>query len=211
MTQALQVSAFAAAKARQRQQRCSSQNALAAGEPAEGESQSKPVIGPLIEMSYGDEEEIEAVENLPNPVKETVLSTWQPSESNVVESTRMSVVILLDPDMRIALIGQYDVQVIAGRVILYGATLHASSTFHTVYAPSTHALPVIANLSDLPAKLELRESRRTMFGLGSLSPLFSNIWHSRPEGEETATKNFGRATFSYVCSCSTYVSPFLTV
>lgn len=210
MTKALQVSAFAAAKARQLQRRGIPQNEVAAGEPAEGESQSKQLIGPFIEMSYGDEEEIEVVENLPTPVKETVLSTWQPNDSNLVESTRTSVVILLDPDMRIALIGQYDVRVIAGRVILYGATLQASSTVHTVYAPSTHALPVVANLSDLPAKIELRECRRTMFGLGSLSPLFSNIWTYRPESEEIATKNFGRATFSYVRSCSTYLRPFLT-
>lgn len=85
-----------------------------------------------------------------------------------------------------------------------GAKLHPSSQLHRVYAPSTHALPVIKYVSgvDGDAEVEITSCSSGVSRLRDLSPLYQRIW----TGENTAADRLtlkgaakdSRRTFSVV-------------
>lgn len=74
---------------------------------------------------------------------------------------------------------------------MYGAILYASSKMHRVYAPSTHALPLIKPIHN-PFGPEIQPVEITIASCGSrlrmlkqISPRFGRIWNSKPFSDES--------------------------
>ncbi|QIX00169.1 hypothetical protein AMS68_005686 [Peltaster fructicola] len=89
-------------------------------------------------------------------------------------STLESIQLSLDRDEFITPVGEYDLEVLAGSVSIYGATLHAKSGRQRVYALSTHALPqIVAKTADTLLRITSVESM--VHNLERFSPLFRNI------------------------------------
>jgi polynucleotide 5'-hydroxyl-kinase GRC3/NOL9 len=86
------------------------------------------------------------------------------------------------------ILGQYDLSVRKGQVTLMGATLPPSKVSHHVYAPSSHALPVIRCLATdvYGADIRLRQCDNGLRSLDALSPLYGKLWNDNcgPLGAE---------------------------
>lgn len=96
-------------------------------------------------------------------------------------------------EQTLAIVGQYDIWVRKGAISLSGALLRASSKLHRVYAPTTHAIPVIRPSLD-PYGSGPQMSEVTFFsctsGLRSLkriSTSFGRIWNA-PTSEAAAAE-----------------------
>ncbi|KAK0784412.1 Polynucleotide 5'-hydroxyl-kinase grc3 [Friedmanniomyces endolithicus] len=83
-----------------------------------------------------------------------------------------------------AYVGEYDLRVLEGIATIYGAVLTPTSSPRRVYAPSTHALPVVIGRRD-GTVVQISHVESTMRALDKLSPLFRNIW--RKEDDPTRT------------------------
>ncbi len=87
-----------------------------------------------------------------------------------------------------------------------GVILHASSTAHRVYAPSTHSLPAIRCVPDpfsstaQETKIEIVPCKSGLRLLRQLSPRFGRIWNDKrtPTEGTTTTAEVKRRTFSPV-------------
>lgn len=106
----------------------------------------------------------------------------------------------------LAVLGQYDIFILKGAISLMGITLHASSTAHRVYAPSTHSLPSIRCVPDpfnsarQETEIEILPYKSGLRLLKKLSPRFGRIWndkHTLVEGQPTAADSSHRS-FSLV-------------
>lgn len=104
------------------------------------------------------------------------LSTWSPTNENVWMITERAVGIRMKQGETATFIGQYEIKVRKGMVSIYGAWLTVDGLTQRVFAPSTHALPPIACMSQ-EAEIVLMSCRRTMRHLSRVSPLYRNIWN----------------------------------
>lgn len=131
------------------------------------------------------------------------LSTWRPSHDSQsrVSCTDSSIHVELLPGETIALIGSYDILVSLGAVILYGATLMASTKLHRVYAPASHALPVIEASPAGKAKIEILVVKNDLKGMARLSPLFKRLWNKDKDVREDI-KFLSKQSCQFVSSCS---------
>ncbi|KAL8999639.1 MAG: hypothetical protein Q9169_001599 [Polycauliona sp. 2 TL-2023] len=107
----------------------------------------------------------------------------EPVGTTVVKQSKKEVTISLG-DCPVTFVGQYNLRVGAGAVSVYGAVLHASSTIHQVYAPSTHSLPVIRPLrdphrpaDDQPIEFTISSTQNGMRSLKEVSAMFGRIWN----------------------------------
>ncbi|KAK0934498.1 Polynucleotide 5'-hydroxyl-kinase grc3 [Friedmanniomyces endolithicus] len=81
-------------------------------------------------------------------------------------------------------VGEYDLRVLDGIASIYGAVLVPTSSPRRVYAPSTHALPVIIGRRD-GTVVEVLHVESTIRVLDKLSPLFRNIWRREDDPKRT--------------------------
>ncbi|KAK5108641.1 hypothetical protein LTR62_008132 [Meristemomyces frigidus] len=101
-------------------------------------------------------------------------SPWLDS-GKAVEADDGSLEVTLLNDESIVCVGEFNLEVQKGLVVVCGATLHPESGPQRVYAPSTHAVPrIIAKRNG--TKLRLFHVNSTIAKLTTLSPLFRNIW-----------------------------------
>ena len=161
------------------------------------------------------------------------LSSFRPSSSNVLHETSIEWTVRLGRKdvcavilslktctetciQTLAIVGQYDIWVRKGAISISGALLRASSTLHRVYAPTTHAIPVIRPSLD-PYGSGPQSSEITFLSCGSglrslkrISTSFGRIWNgpslgtaaediSRPLHRSFVNVSVGRA--SKVSSC----------
>lgn len=94
-------------------------------------------------------------------------------------SPKAHILNLLKKVQRLVLVGQYGITIRKGQLTLLGATLQASKTLHRVYAPSSHALPVIRCMAtDIDAaEISLHQCESGLGHLNVLSPLFGKLWN----------------------------------
>ncbi|OCK84388.1 hypothetical protein K432DRAFT_389547 [Lepidopterella palustris CBS 459.81] len=125
------------------------------------------------------------------------LCTWVPSLKNIKSSSDDHLTVSLERNETITLIGTYDFTVNKGYVVADGAVIKADGVKHRVYAPSTHAIPIIRALGE---ENEVQFfSCRTMRSLEKLSPLYSKIWNARiREGETGVQLSLDSKSFSVV-------------
>ncbi|KAF2084548.1 hypothetical protein K490DRAFT_48857, partial [Saccharata proteae CBS 121410] len=111
------------------------------------------------------------------------LSTWTPTKKNVISETSHGWLVRLKYKQTIVNLGKYEVRVLEGVIILYGAILRPLHGFQRVFAPSTHALPVIQCVSPYGAELEIKSCEDTISRLERLSPLYGRLWNAKENVE----------------------------
>ncbi len=86
--------------------------------------------------------------------------------------------------------------VVRGKVTLAGAVLLPSERPSWVHAPRSHALPILRCVDDATIRLEPHPAAEALHGLGSLSPLFSRLWHEdKAEADDAAPTTQAHQTF----------------
>ncbi|KXT03811.1 hypothetical protein AC578_711 [Pseudocercospora eumusae] len=104
------------------------------------------------------------------------LSTFKRGRGNVLEDDQERLKLRLKADETVILVGEYDLEVSQGLVIMYGAMLHPGLGSQKVYAPSTSALPAITAKRDGAVIGISSCGNRGLFQIERLSPLFRNIF-----------------------------------
>jgi polynucleotide 5'-hydroxyl-kinase GRC3/NOL9 len=116
-----------------------------------------------------------------------VFSTFQANSRNAAEQIDGSVILKLLPTERLLVIGEYDLAVLEGQVLLLGATLTRPNQLYRVYAPSAHSLPVIRCSGEVDhARIQLYQTSSGLRTLKNLSPLFGRMFddYAGPLGNE---------------------------
>ena len=220
MADTSRLSAFAAAKARRDAASAISstlaENVQIPGDVPAGVQGSPPDDIPstpgAIEAVVQQEEEDNNVdsEDALN-LKDATLSTWQPEGQNVLHSTATSVTVRLTNGQKLSLIGNYDLRVSTGMITLYGAELGPALESYRVYAPSTHALPVVECVSEIAAEVEISQLKHTLAPLAKLSPSYRRIWNKRSIQQGSCHNAVDRRTFSYVRQFSNHARSFFLI
>ncbi|KAF2144519.1 uncharacterized protein K452DRAFT_306341 [Aplosporella prunicola CBS 121167] len=95
----------------------------------------------------------------------------------------------LESGQTIAILGQYDLVVTKGVVMLYGAILRAGPQTRRILAPASHALPVIRCLSPDGSEVQLKSVRLELGSLENLSPLYGRLWKANTTAALPASKS----------------------
>lgn len=123
------------------------------------------------------------------------LSSLSPYQTCVISNQADRLTLKLQQDETVTFVGEYDLRVITGLVVVYGAVLRPSDKSHRMYAPSTHALPIITAKGGV-AEIVIVSTGPSLSGLGKLSPLWGRIWNGQnPKDSEieeggTTTRSF---------------------
>ncbi|EKG10450.1 Pre-mRNA cleavage complex II Clp1 [Macrophomina phaseolina MS6] len=119
------------------------------------------------------------------------LSSWTPKHGNVIKNSASGMTIRLAGGETLANIGIYDVFVKRGVITLYGAILRAgpSAQAYRVFAPASHALPVVQCLSPDGAEVELKSVTCELDSLEKLSPLQGRLWKAADTPDPSFLKN----------------------
>ncbi|KAI0389077.1 hypothetical protein F5Y17DRAFT_469964 [Xylariaceae sp. FL0594] len=107
-------------------------------------------------------------------------SSFRPSKNNFRKKNNGVLQLKLVEGDRIVILGLYGVRVESGEVTIYGATFNPSKDINWVYAPQSHALPVVRCTDDATLELHPHPHAREMRSMGKLSPLFRKLWWEIP-------------------------------
>ncbi|KAA8910548.1 hypothetical protein FN846DRAFT_904962 [Sphaerosporella brunnea] len=138
-------------------------------------------------------------------------SSFVPTDENY-NATNSSMTFRLQPGETLVLVGIYEIAVTKGSITISGAKLSDSSPKQTIYAPTTHALPVIEAPSKrrrdgsekyLGAEIRITSHHSGLADIGKLCPTFNGVW-KRP------SKDHDSRSFSPIYS-STVNVPTLTI
>lgn len=106
------------------------------------------------------------------------LSNLPPDSQCVISDTPEMLSLRLGDGETATFVGEYDLRVQSGYVMIYGAVLRSGPTKHRVYAPTTHALPVIIARGG-PAEVDIISVTRSLGPLSKVSPLWTKLWHAQ--------------------------------
>lgn len=122
------------------------------------------------------------------------LSKFRPSKKNILSDSPNRLVLKLKADETATFVGEYDLEVISGIVVVYGAAIRAGDKPHRIFAPSTHALPVLTAKGGA-AEIAIISTGLSMVGMNRLSPLWGRIWNARDtrEGDVDGETGNGRS------------------
>lgn len=122
------------------------------------------------------------------PARATLISQFTPTEDNTNPTPGVSTTYYIQQGETIVLQGEYTLRVLSGAVSIYGATLTPESGTHTVFAPTTHALPVITAApgkqkrgghhggGGYSAEILIGCHNSGIRDVGKLWPMLSSIW-----------------------------------
>ena len=119
----------------------------------------------------------------------TQISSFVPTQSNpMVYKPGLSMKYSLKANEAVVFQGEYSLRVLLGSIKIYGATLTPSSGTHGVWAPSTHALPVIEALpgkreakmqemgAEFDAEIVVGSFNSGIRDIGRLWPMLGEVW-----------------------------------
>ncbi|CAD0107080.1 unnamed protein product, partial [Aureobasidium uvarum] len=106
------------------------------------------------------------------------LSNLPPDSQCIISDTSEMLSLRLGDGETATFVGEYDLRVKSGYVMIYGAVLRSGPTKHRVYAPTTHALPVIIARGG-PAEVDIISVIRSLGLLSKVSPLWTKLWHAQ--------------------------------
>ncbi|OCL12482.1 hypothetical protein AOQ84DRAFT_386102 [Glonium stellatum] len=115
-----------------------------------------------------------------------VLCTWRSTTTNIKSESTEHITIFLGQGETVAFVGTYEVAVLQGIVTINGAILRSHKTSpikYRVFAPSTHAIPVVQCISSSGSEVQFLSCDYTMRSMEKLSPLYSKIWNVRKKYE----------------------------
>ncbi|OQO12512.1 hypothetical protein B0A48_03154 [Cryoendolithus antarcticus] len=166
------LSAFAAARLKRVNQEAPSTSPARAEDvattPYDGHH-SSPGVSARVSRASSPNAAVKEDVRLPPPI------SFRTNYLNVVNDNAESLTLLLDINEKACIAGEYELSVLEGRATIYGFLLHPDSGVQRVYAPSTHALPVITARRG-PTKVCLRSVKSSLRKLERLSPVLRNIW-----------------------------------
>ncbi|OQN98812.1 hypothetical protein B0A48_15158 [Cryoendolithus antarcticus] len=166
------LSAFAAARLKRADQEAAGVSPALAEEvattPYDGHH-SSPGASTRVSRGGSPNDAVEENVRLPPPI------SYRTNHLNVVDDDAESMTLLLGINEIACIAGEYDVTILDGAATIYGFLLRPESGVQRVYAPSTHALPVITARRG-PTKVCLRSVKSSLRTLERLSPVFRNIW-----------------------------------
>lgn len=114
------------------------------------------------------------------------LCTWTPTTTNIKSESTEHITIFLRQVETVTFVGTYEIAVLQGVVTINGAILRSHPTFpirYRVFAPSTHAVPVVQCISSSRSEVQFFSCDYTMRSMEKLSPLYSRIWNVRKKYE----------------------------
>ncbi|THY11941.1 hypothetical protein D6D00_10542 [Aureobasidium pullulans] len=117
------------------------------------------------------------------PVK---LSNLPPDSQCVIKDTPEILSLKLEAGETATFVGEYDLRVKSGYIMIYGAVLRAGPTTHRVYAPSTHALPVVTAKGGV-AEVDIISTTRSLDVLSKISPLWTKLWYAQAQKDAQQT------------------------
>ncbi|KAF8423825.1 hypothetical protein EV426DRAFT_711063 [Tirmania nivea] len=156
-----------------------------------GEVNAGEDVGDVMSMDEGEEEDVvdPRVLHLRANSVATQISSFIPTEGNTeVYKPGLSMKYGLNANETIVLQGEYSLRVLSGSVQIYGATLTPSSGTHRIWAPSTHALPVIEALPSkrgdrvqekkggVDAEIVVGRFNSGIRDIGRVWPMFGGVW-----------------------------------
>ncbi|KAL9580952.1 MAG: hypothetical protein Q9212_004184 [Teloschistes hypoglaucus] len=113
------------------------------------------------------------------------LSTFSPTKDNISQTDTECTIDLQGKSL--TLVGHYDIWVRKGAVGILGAVLYPSSLVYRVYAPSSHALPIIRPIldpfgpSDQRVEVTISNVSSGIRLLKEVSPRFARLWNRSTE------------------------------
>ncbi|KAI4178319.1 MAG: hypothetical protein LQ348_005631 [Seirophora lacunosa] len=134
------------------------------------------------------------------------LSTFVPTEKNVVKQTSTAWTVSLKEGDVLCLVGQYDIWIRKGAISVFGATLRQSSRLYRVFAPSTHSLPSVRPLrnpfgpGNQETLITISNCNSGLRLLGQASPKLSRLWNKasfRSDGTGLAL-DLSNRTFTFL-------------
>jgi len=139
-----------------------------------------------VDMVYSSEDEVVEQEDAVLELhQKRQLSTFR---RGAIVTNVDHIEITLETDESAVLLGIYDLELRKGTVVVNGVLLRPSEEKHRIFAPTTHALPVIGAKSGA-AEIVIHSVREhPLQRLETLSPLWSKTWHDEPG--QKASKSF---------------------
>ncbi|KAL9591673.1 MAG: hypothetical protein Q9179_007484, partial [Wetmoreana sp. 5 TL-2023] len=133
------------------------------------------------------------------------LSTFVPSKDNVIGQTDQEWTINLKGET-MTLLGQYEIWVKEGAISIQGAILYPSPSVYTIFAPSTHALPLIRSIrnpyrpSPQQTIITISNHRSGIRLLKEISPKFDRLWNRAKArtDEPGSSVDLSRRTFAFL-------------
>ncbi|KAG8529062.1 uncharacterized protein KY384_005697 [Bacidia gigantensis] len=110
-----------------------------------------PTTNVSLEQGFDAEEEesLSLTSDETSPaIQDRSISSFVPSDANILENTSTQWTVHLSPKDTLGILGQYDLWVRKGAVGIAGAVLRESPELRRVFAPSTHAIPIIRPIPD---------------------------------------------------------------
>lgn len=198
------LSAFAAAKARAKSLQASFDNA--ADSTFDTDQQDYPssrrasIDSDLVPVDAGGDNSDDVDRSTEEAQFRNVqLSSWNPKvkSTSSLKLTEDTITIELKPGETLTFIGIYDILVKSGAITLYGAMLKAGKQLFRVYAPASHAVPVIQGSPVGKTIIEIKVVKNELQGLARLSPLFKRMWN-RDKDVPVEIKSFSKRSFQFV-------------
>lgn len=124
------------------------------------------------------------------------LSTFSPTKDNISQTDSDCTFDLQDKSLTV--VGHYDLWVRKGAVGILGAVLYPSSFVYRVYAPSSHALPIIRPIldpfgpSDQRVEVTISNVSSGIRLLKEVSPRFARLWNRGKEKSNNKLDHPGR-------------------
>ena len=139
------------------------------------------------------------------------LSTWTPTKDNVLYASSKGLSISLHPNEQVTFVGQYDLEVHVGTVLVDGAIVRAHDPIVRIFAPSSHPLPSIRCIDGTKSLLRLRSYYNGIQDIASLSPLFRRADETRSNIVVGLTPSLNEelagASLCYVSSITVVADP----
>ncbi|KAI5806323.1 hypothetical protein EDC01DRAFT_725221 [Geopyxis carbonaria] len=122
-----------------------------------------------------------------SPARIHQISNFTPTAKNCA-TTDTGMDFRLKRGETLALVGIYQLSVRSGTITVGGVTLTAESTPEIIYAPRTHALPLIE--ATHTAELTATSHHSGIADVGTLCPTFSGIWAGPPDAPSAGALSF---------------------
>ncbi|KAG9568634.1 hypothetical protein KCU71_g467, partial [Aureobasidium melanogenum] len=120
------------------------------------------------------------------------LSDLPADDQCVISDTPDMLSLRLQAEETATFVGEYDLRVNSGYVMIYGAVLRSDSKTHRVYAPTTHALPTIIAKGG-PAEVDIISTVPSLGPLSNVSPLWTKLWNAQTPKDTKQSENDSRS------------------
>ncbi|KAG9593859.1 hypothetical protein KCU77_g5312, partial [Aureobasidium melanogenum] len=120
------------------------------------------------------------------------LSNLPTDDQCVISDTPDMLSLRLQAGETATFVGEYDLRVNSGYIMIYGAVLRSGPKKHRVYAPTSHALPTVTAKGG-PAQVDIISTIPLLGPLSKVSPLWTKLWHAQTSKDAKQTEDDSRS------------------